>query len=93
VLEKPSVYTVVPGSYAEEIEIPAPAGPYRADWIDPATGATVRTEEVRHNGSLLALSTPVHSVDIALALRRIEDQLPEPLGGPPRAVAHLWCAR
>jgi hypothetical protein len=71
VLERPSVYTVDPGSYTEQMEIPLPAGTYRAEWIDPATGAKVRTDRLRTAGGGCAMSTPVHAVDIALSIRRI----------------------
>ena len=77
--EKPSAYIVNPGSYSEEIEIPAPAGTYQANWIDPATGDKVHAEHIRHGGGALALRTPVHSVDIALGLRRIEESCVAPV--------------
>jgi len=68
--EKPSAYIVSPGSYVEEIEIPLPAGAYRAEWIDPATGAVVRRDEIRATGETCILGTPEHAVDIAVAIRR-----------------------
>ncbi len=63
-----SVYTVEPGIYTEVIEIPIPAGTYRLDWLDPASGAVVRAETVTHRGGGCILATPVHTVDIALRL-------------------------
>jgi len=72
VLEKPSVYTVIPGSFVETLEVHLPAGLYRAAWVDPASGATLREEEVRASGGPCALVTPPHAVDIALGLRRVQ---------------------
>ena len=68
--ERTAVYTVQPGSYTEVIEIPMPAGTYRADWIVPASGAVVRTETIAHGGGDCTLTTPVHAIDIALRLKK-----------------------
>ncbi len=70
VLEKPSVYTAQPGEYREVIELPLPTGAYRAEWVDPASGAVVRAENIVHGGGRCALPTPVHALDIALRLKR-----------------------
>ena len=69
--ERTAVYIVQPGSYTEIIEIPMPAGTYRADWVDPASGSVVRTETIAHPGGACTLTTPVHAVDIALRLKRV----------------------
>ena len=46
-----------------------PAGTYRADWIDPATGSVLRTDNFEHGGGDHMLTTPEHAVDIALQIR------------------------
>jgi hypothetical protein len=67
---KPYVYQVVPGAYEEHLILDLPAGTYQADWLEPATGAVLGTETLTHSGGELPISTPKHSVDIALRIRR-----------------------
>lgn len=60
-----------PGSYEDEITFNTiPAGTYRLEWIDPATGAVKHTETVAHVGAKLVLKTPAYSMDLALRMRR-----------------------
>jgi hypothetical protein len=66
-----SAYKVVPGSYVEELVLNLPAGTYKADWVDPASGSVVRTEAITHKGGNRPFTTPTHSVDIALRIKRI----------------------
>jgi hypothetical protein len=68
--EKHSSYTVVPGNYVERLVLDLPAGSYRADWIDPASGSVVETEAFTHQGGNRTLVTPKHAVDIALRIKR-----------------------
>jgi hypothetical protein len=63
-------YVVEPGSYTETIVLPMPAGSYRAEWVDPASGSIVRTDRFRHGGGNRTLVTPLHAVDVALAIKR-----------------------
>ena len=60
-----SAYKVVPGSYVEELVLSLPAGNYKADWVDPASGSVVRTETIAHKGGNRPFTTPTHAVDIA----------------------------
>jgi hypothetical protein len=64
-----SMYTVTTGDYAEDLVLDLPAGAYRVDWVDPATGAVLRSEAVNHPGGSLKTSTPRHSVDAALRIK------------------------
>jgi hypothetical protein len=66
---KPYVYKVIPGEYQERLIIDLPAGTYRADWIDPPTGAVLDTEAFTHPGGHRSVSTPKHTVDIALRVK------------------------
>jgi hypothetical protein len=66
-------YVVEPGKYTETIVLPLPAGSYEAECVDPASGSIVRTDRMRHGGGSRTFVTPVHSVDIALAIRRREN--------------------
>ena len=42
----------------------------KVEWINPASGATVASENFRHDGGNRALSTPTYNVDIALRIRQ-----------------------
>jgi len=46
-----------------------PAGNYRLEWIDPASGAVKGRENIRWQGGDLAVTTPVFSMDLALSMR------------------------
>ena len=61
-------YTVTPGKYKERLVLSLPTGSYRLDWVDPATGSVLRTETFAHSGGERTLTTPEHSVDVALRL-------------------------
>jgi hypothetical protein len=67
---KPYVYTVTPGAYTERLVLNLPAGTYRADWVNPSTGAVLETETFTHSGGQRSTSTPKHSVDVALRIKR-----------------------
>jgi len=70
--EKPgAAYTVVPGQYREELVVRLPPGRYRAEWIEPETGATLGSEELAHEGGNRTLKTPAYKVDIALRIKRV----------------------
>jgi hypothetical protein len=52
-----------------EIGVDLPAGRYRAEWIDPRTGAVAKAEEVEPAGGRLSLVSPALGEDLALAIR------------------------
>ena len=64
-------YEVVPGKYVEKLVVSLPAGSYKMDWIDPASGSVVGTETFTHSGGDRTLTTPQHAVDIALRIKRV----------------------
>jgi hypothetical protein len=66
-----SVYTATPGDYTEELVLDLPAGNYKIDWVEPATGKVLRTETIKHPGGIMKSTTPKHTVDIALRIKRI----------------------
>ena len=51
-------------------ELDLPAGSYRAEWISPLTGKTVKSETFRHPGGTRSLAAPAFSEDIALRIKR-----------------------
>jgi hypothetical protein len=63
-------YTVAPGAYRENLVVLLPAGNYQADWVDPARGITIISENFRHEGGSRTLSTPAYNVDIALRIKQ-----------------------
>jgi hypothetical protein len=65
-----SSYIVQPGDYQESFTLDLPAGSYRLDWIDPATGHELATEAIQHAGGHRTAATPRHAVDIALRIKR-----------------------
>ena len=67
---KPYVYKVTPGQYQELLTLDLPAGIYKADWIDPSTGALLGTQTLTLSGGTCSVTTPRHAVDIALRIKR-----------------------
>jgi len=65
-----SAYKVVPGSYVEELVLNLPDGTYQADWLDPASGSKLGNEDFAHAGGNRRFTTPRHSVDVALRIKR-----------------------
>jgi hypothetical protein len=67
---KPYVYKVAPGAYEERLILDLPAGTYRADWVNPSTGALLGTNTFTHAGGRRPVSTPSHAIDMALRIKR-----------------------
>lgn len=68
--ENGDYYIVTPGNYRETLPMNLPAGTYNIDWVDPASGAVLSSITITHQGGNQTLSSPQHSVDIALRIRR-----------------------
>jgi len=64
-------YIVHPGHYQETFVVALPAGTYREDWVDPASGSVISSATFAHQGGRKELDTPEHTVDIALRIRRV----------------------
>jgi hypothetical protein len=45
-----------------------PAGHYRAEWVNPSTGAVARAEDLDHDGGHAPLGSPDYKEDIALRI-------------------------
>jgi hypothetical protein len=63
-------YITTPGNYRETLVLNLPPGSYKADWVDPATGSEVSSVSLTHQGGHQTLSTPEHTVDIALRIKQ-----------------------
>jgi hypothetical protein len=57
------------GDFQSDFSLDVPAGRYRAEWIEPATGKPLQAETKRHTGGALALVSPHYTQDIALRLK------------------------
>lgn len=53
------------------LELEMPSGRYRADWIDPVTGETLRSETFRHQGGPRTLEAPALVEDLALRVQAV----------------------
>lgn len=51
-----------------ELTLEIPKGRYRAEWLNPRTGAVDKTQEIEHGGGQVMLASPAYSEDIALRL-------------------------
>ena len=67
---KGGCYEVVPSGYSESLQLDLPSGNYRADWVDPASGAVVASQNIAHSGGKYGLTTPRYMIDIALRIER-----------------------
>ena len=47
------------------------AGRFRAEWVEPATGAVLDAHELTHGGGECPLTTPPHAVDVALRVQAV----------------------
>ena len=71
-LTKRHFWVGTPGSYEDEIVLNTiPAGTYKLEWIEPATGAVKHTESRTHPGAKFVMKTPAYSMDLALRMRRM----------------------
>jgi hypothetical protein len=69
--EREAAYKVSPGDYRKHLQLRLPRGTYRADFVDPASGAVLQTEQFELAGGTRTLATPAHSVDIALPIKAV----------------------
>jgi hypothetical protein len=58
------------GSPQTTLLVDAPAGRYRAEWMNPRTGEVDKSEDVNHAGGNLILASPSYIDDVALKLVR-----------------------
>lgn len=65
-------YRVLPDEYQHDLVLRLPAGIYRVQWIEPATGKVMRTDRLASTGDDQTLATPQYAVDIAVRIKRAE---------------------
>jgi hypothetical protein len=68
-MEMGSCYNVIPGEYRENLTFNFEPGTYTAEWINPATGTVISSENFTHDGGTRIIATPLYRIDIALRLK------------------------
>jgi hypothetical protein len=63
-------YIAIPGHYGGTLVLNMPGGPYKADWVNPASGMTLSSVAFTHQGGNVELDTPPYTLDIALRIKR-----------------------
>jgi hypothetical protein len=64
-------FVPTPGRYRDTVTLQAvPPGPYRLEWLAPATGGVKSAETVDWAGGDLKVTTPAYTLDVALRMRR-----------------------
>ena len=58
----------VNGGTQADLVLELPAGRYRAEWLNPRTGAIDKAEDLDHGGGRATLDSPAYQEDIALRL-------------------------
>jgi hypothetical protein len=67
------VYAVyVKGEGVSVLALELPAGRYRAEWVNPRTGAVDRKEDLQHAGGVVEVAAPAYTEDVALRVRARE---------------------
>ena len=55
------------GGHAD-LDLDLPAGRYRAQWLNPRSGAVDKSQDIDHQGGRATLSSPRYDEDIALGI-------------------------
>ena len=56
------------------LRLALPAGEYRAEWLEPASGKVVKDETFIAGGKERELAAPAFAEDVALRIRRARDK-------------------
>ena len=59
----------VRGGTQATLDVEMPSGKYRAEWINPTTGAVDKREDFEHSGGTKTLASPAYREDIALRVK------------------------
>lgn len=65
-----TAYIAKPGHYHDFLALNLPAGNYKADWVDPATGSVISSVAFGHQGGNQNFTVPEYTLDIALRIKR-----------------------
>src|SRR3954452_9996648 len=58
----------VAGGRRADLELELPGGRYRAEWVNPLTGAIDKAQDLDHDGGRVAIASPDYAEDIALRI-------------------------
>ena len=58
----------IDGGEHAELAVELPRGRYRAEWINPLTGAVDKSDDLNHQGGRATLASPTYAEDIALRI-------------------------
>ena len=61
-------YQAIPGRYQERLHVELPAGSYQVEWIDPANGHLLASEQMRQTAGECVLKSPAYRIDMALRI-------------------------
>ena len=80
--ESGKAYAVyVCGGPQAALTLTMPAGRYEVRWVNTLTGAVDKSEQIRHAGGKLSLTSPPYTEDVALSVRVTGDDSPLPPEG------------
>jgi hypothetical protein len=71
-------YVITAGSYQANPVLSLPAGSYRFDWVEPATGRVLAGSDFSHGGGNKTFASPAYSMDIALRIKATTSTPPPP---------------
>ena len=57
------------GEFCDAFQLDTPAGKYRIEWIEPATGRRLASESRDHQGGAMKLQSPAYAQDVALHVK------------------------
>ncbi len=68
---KAGAYEAIPGDYQETLTVVLPSGSYTCEWINPANGQQIGTQNIiQRDRTIYKLKSPKYAVDIALRVKR-----------------------
>jgi hypothetical protein len=59
------------GGSKVKLALQLPAGPYRAEWLNPRTGKVEKTQQIEAHGDGVDVDSPDYEEDVALRIRRV----------------------
>lgn len=67
-----SRFNVEANWFSDSVILKLPPGAYRAEWVNPSSGAVIASRSLHSKGGDTVLKTPRYFVDVALWMKRVE---------------------